>query len=46
MEENPRTLAEFDREFATEEACVRYLFRLWWPDGFACPRCGGKGADD
>ena len=26
--------------FATEEACLRYLERLRWPDGFVCPRCG------
>ena len=44
MEEYPQTLAEFDREFATEEACARYLFQLRWPDGFVCPRCGGTKA--
>jgi len=44
MEEYPKTLAEFDREFSTEEACARYLFRLRWPDGFVCPRCGGTKA--
>ena len=41
MEEYPKTLAELEREFATEEACARYLFQLRWPDGFVCPRCGG-----
>ena len=44
MEEYPQTLAEFDREFATEEACARYLFQLRWADGFVCPRCGGTKA--
>jgi len=44
MEEYPQTLAEFDREFATEEACARYLFQLRWPDGFVCPHCGGTKA--
>lgn len=41
MEEYPKTLAELERQFATEEACARYLFQLRWPDGFSCPRCGG-----
>jgi len=39
MEEYPRTLAEFDEWFDTEEACRKYLFRLRWPEGFICPRC-------
>lgn len=26
--------------FASEEACVRYLERLRWRAGFACPSCG------
>jgi len=42
MEEYPRTLAELERQFATETACAQYLFRLRWPEGFVCPRCGGK----
>ncbi len=44
MEEYPKTLAEFDRELATEEACAWYLFQMRWPDGFVCPRCGGTKA--
>ena len=44
MEEYPKTLADLDREFATEEACARYVFQLRWPDGFVCPRCGGTKA--
>lgn len=35
----PRNLAEFEERFATEKACVAYLSRLRWPDGFRCPRC-------
>ena len=31
---------EFQRRFATEDACRQYLFRQRWPDGFICPRCG------
>lgn len=41
MEEFPRSLAEFEAQFDTEQACRDYLFRLRWPDGFRCPRCGG-----
>lgn len=41
MEDYPRTLQEFEQRFSTEEACREYLFQLRWPDGFACPRCGG-----
>ena len=36
----PRTLSAFQSRFATEEACVHYLFESRWPDGYACPRCG------
>ena len=44
MEKYPKNLAELECEYATEEACVRYLFQLRWPDGFVCPRCGGRKA--
>lgn len=40
MEEFPRSLAEFEAQFDTEQACRDYLFRLRWPGGFRCPRCG------
>lgn len=40
MEDYPRDLTQFEARFATEEACRQYLFRLRWPDGFRCPRCG------
>ena len=40
----PRTLAEFEARFSTEQACSDYLCALRWPDGFRCPRCeGSKG---
>jgi transposase-like protein len=32
-------LREFQRQFATEEACQQYLAASRWPDGFRCPRC-------
>lgn len=34
---------EFRQCFQTEEACEAYLFRLRWPSGFVCPKCGGSG---
>ena len=39
MENYPKTLLEFQEQFATEEACHDYLFRIRWPDGITCPRC-------
>lgn len=40
MGDYPRTLAEFDARFATEEACRDYLVRLRRPEGLVCPRGG------
>jgi len=39
MEDYPRTIAEFESKFSSEEACRDYIFRLRWPQGFICPRC-------
>src|SRR2546425_9315763 len=36
----PRSLREFQRRFADEEACRLYLAASRWPDGYRCPRCG------
>jgi transposase-like protein len=35
---------EFQERLATEQACREYLFASRWPDGFICPRCGGRHA--
>src|SRR5262249_10515304 len=35
------SLPEFGEVFPDEEACVRYLFKLRWPEGFICECCGG-----
>jgi transposase-like protein len=40
----PRTLMELEKRFSSEEACRDYLFALRWPEGFVCPRCGGRSA--
>lgn len=42
IEEYPKTLADFERWFATEEACREFLFKLRWPEGFVCPRCQSR----
>ncbi|PYV02430.1 MAG: IS1595 family transposase [Acidobacteria bacterium] len=44
MEEYPRTLAELETRFGTEQACRDYLLKLRWPEGFVCPRCRGRSA--
>jgi transposase-like protein len=41
VEDYPRTWAEFEVRFSTEEACREYLWQLRWPKGFVCPRCQG-----
>lgn len=35
---------ELEQRFATDQACREYLFALRWPEGFVCPRCGGRQA--
>lgn len=41
MENYPKNLMEFDKQFDSENACCEYLFQLRWPEGFICPRCEG-----
>lgn len=40
MEGYPRTLLELESWFSTDQACREYLYKLRWPNGFRCPRCG------
>jgi transposase-like protein len=35
----PATVRQFQVEYATEEACQKYLAQCRWPEGFVCPRC-------
>ena len=44
VEDYPRNLAEFERRFATQQACRAYLEQLRWSEGFRCPRCDGTKA--
>ena len=39
----PRSLPEFQQLFPDNEACVKYLQKLRWPDGFVCPHCAAVG---
>jgi hypothetical protein len=39
----PRTWDQFMDWFPDEAACLRYLERLRWPNGFVCPHCGVAG---
>jgi transposase-like protein len=41
VKDYPRTWSEFLDWFSSEEACLAYLERLRWPQGFVCPSCGG-----
>ncbi len=39
----PATWSQFLKWYPDDAACARYLERLRWPGGFACPRCGVLG---
>lgn len=36
------SLREFQLQYGTEQQCREHLFRLKWPAGFRCPKCGNK----
>lgn len=36
----PRNWNEFLDWFSSDGACLAYLERLRWPQGFVCPCCG------
>ena len=37
MQQNPMSLIQFQKKFATEKACQQHLFRMRWPAGYKCP---------
>lgn len=43
MEDYPRNLKELEDRFVSDAACLEYLGRLRWPEGFVCPTCGHRG---
>ena len=40
----PGTIVELMARFPDETACVAFLRKLRWPDGFVCPRCGARAS--
>ena len=40
MHQESLSLEEFQERFSTEEGCLEHLFRMRWPEGYRCPRCG------
>ena len=38
----PRTWVEFVARFRDNTACLTYLEKLRWPDGFVCPSCSTR----
>lgn len=38
--QQPLSLIEFQDKFNSEEACQKHLFKMKWPQGFKCPKCG------
>ena len=39
MSEFPTTFSEFQDQFVSDEACLHYLEKIRWPDGFSCSNC-------
>ena len=35
-------ILEFQKRFADDDSCRDHLFRIRWPEGLTCPKCGGK----
>jgi transposase-like protein len=38
----PTSIREFQQVFPDEGACLEYLCKIRWPDGFRCPSCGAS----
>ncbi|TEU12589.1 MAG: IS1595 family transposase [Anaerolineales bacterium] len=36
----PRTFQEFDEWFSSDDACIDYIAKIRWRNGFCCPSCG------
>lgn len=39
----PATLLDFQRMFPNETACLQYLEKMRWPNGFSCKKCASVG---
>ena len=44
MHQEGLNLLKFQRKFSTVKACQKHLFKLRWPKGYQCPRCGHRQA--
>jgi len=44
MENYPRNITEFEKQFDSEKACRDYLAKIRWVDGFKCPQCEHNNA--
>ena len=40
----PGTFQDFDKWFSSESACLEFIAKLRWPEGFICPACGEKAS--
>jgi transposase-like protein len=40
----PGTFQDFDKWFSSESACLEFITKLRWPEGFICPACGEKAS--
>ncbi len=38
--QEPINLIQFQKQFTSENACYDHLFKMKWPDGYSCERCG------
>ena len=38
--QKPINILELQHRFNTEEACHEHLYKMRWPRGFQCPKCG------
>jgi transposase-like protein len=38
----PTSIREFQQLFPDERACLEYLCKIRWPDGFCCSSCGAR----
>ena len=42
--QEPLSLLDFQARFKDEQACRNHLFRIRWPHGYYCPKCGCRSA--
>lgn len=40
MQQEEMNFAKFMERFQTEENCREHFFKIRWPNGFRCPKCG------